>query len=233
MRIEPELSSASIHLRGGFNPAILTPDWLAQELKVVSSPVNLNLRLVHPEIASLDGEWFSLQATREVFTIHTSEAPFVRIADMTARIFGNRLSHTPIWSLTITRTVHFSAGTESIQHRIGRMLAPTAPWGWWGDEIEHASRRSGLSQLAMKHNSQEPPFDRAIIATVQPSEAIRPNLAIHMEILDQYTLPAAEKTTGCQEVITKLSGGFDQSIKQSETIIDQIMSLKEKCNDDK
>jgi hypothetical protein len=54
MRIEPEISSASIRLRGSFNPAIFTPDWLARELGTERAAADL--KLIHPEIAVVDGE---------------------------------------------------------------------------------------------------------------------------------------------------------------------------------
>src|SRR5260370_21707802 len=210
MRIEPEISSASIRLRGHFNPAILALDWLARELGI--DKAGKTVKVVYPEVGAIDGEWFSFQATKERFQIDTSEAPFIRIADLTGRMFGNLLVHTPIWQLIITRIVHFSVGTETIQHQIGRTLAPIEPWGFWGKEIEHAPKRSGLAQLAMGLEVNEPPFDRDVTATVQPSMKIRRGTAIHMEVQDRYTLPSEEKTIGCQEIIAKLNSGFDMSL---------------------
>jgi hypothetical protein len=185
---------------------------------------------VHPEIALIDGEWFNLQSTKELFQIETSEAPFVRIADLSAKLFGNFLLHTPIWQLIVGRVVHFSAGTESVQHLIGRTLAPVEPWGWWGEEIEHSKTRGGLAHLAMEANSDDPPFQRVVSTTIQPSAKVRPGIGIHMEVHDRYMLPTADKTIGCQETIEKLSTTFDASLKRSEAIIDQIMSLKERLS---
>jgi hypothetical protein len=142
-------------------------------------------------------------------------------------MFGNLLVHTPIWQLAVVRIVHFSAGTESGQHRIGRTLAPTGPWGLWGNQIEHASKRSGMSVLTMELDGEDPPFGRAVTATVQPSQKVRPGIGVHMEVNHRYTLPTLEKTIGSQEIVSKLSSVFETSLKQSEAIIDQIMSLKE------
>lgn len=229
MRIEPEISTASIRLRGNFNPAILTPDWLARpELAMEHVRVAAELKVVHPEIAMLESEWFNLTATKERFQIDTSEAPFVRIADLVAGIFGNVLVHTPIWQMSIVRSVHFSAGTEAVQHQIGRALAPIEPWGWWAEKIDHAAKRSGLVILVMNANVEDPQFEYAVVSTVRPSDKIRPGIGIFMEVDHRYSLPSAEKTIGCQEIMGKLTSTFDASLKQSEQIIDQIMSLKER-----
>jgi hypothetical protein len=229
MRIEPDDSSAGIRLTGKFNPAIFTPDWLAKP-DLVGESVNpaAEIKLIHPEVAVLESEWFRLTVTKERFSVDTTEAPLIRIADLTGRIFGNILIHTPIWHLVINRSVHFSAGTEGVQHQIGRVLAPLEPWGWWGERIEKASRRSGLARLTMESSIEEKAFDRSVVVSVSPSQKIRPGIGIHVDVDDRYGLPSAEKTIGCLEIISKLSSAFESSVKQSEAIVDQIMSLKER-----
>jgi hypothetical protein len=227
MRIEPEISTASIRMRGNFNPAIFTPDWIARtDLVGEKVGVAVELKVVHPEVSVLECEWFSLRVTKQLFQIDTNDAPFIRIADLTGRMFGNVLLHTPIWHLVIARSVHFSAGTEAVQHQIGRTLAPLEPWGWWGKEIEGGSQRGGLGSLAMEARVEEAPIRHSTQAVVQPSAKVRPGIGVFVEVEDRFTLPSEEKTIGSLEIIAKLSAYFEKSVKHSESIIDQIMSLK-------
>jgi hypothetical protein len=112
MLIDPEISGAAIVMVGHFNPQIFQPFWLAH-YDVISEEAaeSAKVEFVHPEITSikLEGD-FTVQVQRDRFSIDRAVAPLIRIADVTRRIFGELLPHTPIGQLGINRMVHFDVG---------------------------------------------------------------------------------------------------------------------------
>ena len=77
---------------------------------------------------------------------------------------------------------------------------------------------------------QKSPKDRQagwIQAKIEPSTQIGRGLSgIYMEINDHYQLPDPENPVDAEPMIRILRERFDSSLKNSETIIDQIMELK-------
>ena len=73
------------------------------------------------------------------------------------KTFGELLPHTPLQQMGINRQVHFGVGSEEIRNRIGRTLAPTAPWGEWGAKIASSSPelRGGFASLTMQESWRE------------------------------------------------------------------------------
>src|SRR5208337_4054919 len=78
---------------------------------------------------------FDLQVQKTRFSLSRSVAPQILICDLVTRIFTDLLPLTPIGSMGINRTVHFSVGDSEKRDRIGEILAPRAPWGEWGKEV--------------------------------------------------------------------------------------------------
>lgn len=63
--------------------------------------------------------------------------------------------------------------------------------------------------------------------TVQPSVKIRSNAGIYILVNDHYQVVSPDKSVGCDEILTLLEERFEASIRNSEGIVDQIMSLRE------
>jgi hypothetical protein len=231
MRIEPELSSVSIVLVGSFNPSIFQPFWLQKHgLLSEQAAESANISVLHQEISnfSIDSE-FIFTVQRDRFVVVRSVAPFVTASDVCSRIFGDLLPHTPIQQLGINRTVHFSVGSWQERNRIGDLLAPKEPWGSWakGFHSKERSKRGGLQSMIMI-NKQAPDREAGhVMARIEPSNAIgKGEVGIFMEVNDHYEFDDPMKTTDALPIISILQRRFDVSIALSESIIDQIMSLK-------
>src|ERR1700683_3876568 len=153
MRIEPEISAATIVLLGHFNPQIFQPYWLANyEVISEEEAETANINFALPEITrfSVEGE-FTVQVEHQRFSIERAVAPLVRIADISCRIFGDLLPHTPIQQMGINRLMHFDVGDQAVREEIGRKLAPREPWGDWGRLVSTGEglRHGGLQSLTM------------------------------------------------------------------------------------
>ncbi|MCY3941826.1 MAG: hypothetical protein OXG29_12200 [Gammaproteobacteria bacterium] len=227
MRIEPEISGVAIVMVGSFNPAIFTPAWFALH-GLLSEKVaeNAELEVAHNQVTLFSADWLTLQATTERFSAATGQAPYVRLRDLVVRIFKEFLPHTPATHLGVNRQVHFTVRNAAERDRIGRALAPIQPWGKWGERIQQGSERGGMTSLTM---SQIAPKGREktdqINVTVEPSTRVgEGHLGIYVSVNDHFAIDAAEP--GSAERLMELFGKeFDASLKRSETIIDQVMSL--------
>jgi len=230
MRIEPEFGAASVVMVGHFNPSIFSPAWfqkvgLASEKEADEAKISM----IHPEFAMFKLGTKEIQARLDRFSAQTSEAPWISLADFVASTFGEFLPHTPISILGINRFVHFRVGSEIVRNRIGRILAPTKPWGEWGAEIEKSTTdlRSGFTVLSMQQQWAEGEFRGRYEARVEPSLLISGNSGIFVHVNHHCELNDPKPSQEADKIIAFLQKSFDDSIRHSEWIIDQLMSLKE------
>ena len=108
LRIEPEITGASLVLLGNFNPSIFTPAWFGWHKLLPDRAVDVaELKIAQPQITAFRADWLELQTVPERFYISTTQPPFVRLQDLGVRVFREKLSHTPVHSMGINRQVHF------------------------------------------------------------------------------------------------------------------------------
>jgi hypothetical protein len=230
MRIEPEIGGCAIVLLGHFNPRIFVPPWFAQN-KIVSEEQasQAAITVVHPEIALCQIGKIQIQVQLDRFSAETSEASWIDLADFIGRTFA-LLSHTPINQMGINRFVHFSVGTEETRNRIGKILAPLEPWGKWGIEMARVrnGRHGGCINLIMLQPKSPGPISGHVQVQVQPSTQIKANAGIFVHVNDHYSFEPLEKTIGSEAIMAELAKSFEGSIRQSEELIDQVMSLKDR-----
>ena len=229
MRIEPEISEVDIVLVGNFNPAIFTPAWFAlHELLPRRVAEGAELEVAHRELTVFKIEWCQIHVTLERFQLRTTTAPYIRLCDLTLRVFGEHLHHTPIRAIGINRNVHFRVGDMSERDRIGRRLAPVEPWGKWCERLGLAEEQGGMTSLKMSALNQEAtPLGGEVNVTVEPSKRIDDiRVGVYVAVNNHYSKePAGEETN--KALLGWLKQNFEASIEQSEEIIDQVMSLSE------
>ena len=226
MRIEPEISGVDIIVRGDFSPAIFTPAWFAlHDLLPKSVADNADLKVAHRQVTAFDADWLRLQVTDDSFSADTSQAPWVRVRDLVVRVFKEHLIHTPLRAFGVNHGVHFRLGSAEERDRIGGTLAPTAPWGACGRDLRLDGEHGGMTSLTM---SQLRPDGRAaggqINVTVEPSARIPGALGVYVHVNDHYAIDAGASKTA-ERLISLLEENFERSLKRSEEIIDQVMSL--------
>lgn len=227
MRIEPEISGVGIVVLGDFSPAIFTPAWFAlHDLLPKNVADNADLKVAHKQVTAFDADWLRLQVTVDSFSADTSQAPWVRVRDLAVRVFKEYLIHTPLRAFGINHDVHFRLGSAEERDRVGRKLAPTAPWGACGRDLRLDGEYGGMTSLTM---SQLRLDGRAaggqINVTVEPSKRISDErLGVYVRVNDHYAIDAGASETA-ERLISLLEENFDGALKRSEEIIDQVMSL--------
>ncbi len=226
MRIEPEISSASVVLLGDFNPAIFTPAWFALHgLLPERVADSADLRGAHQQVTAFETDWLQLQVTVDRFFVGTSQAPYVRLCDLVMRTFKEYLYHTPLKAFGINRWVHFRVSDLAERDRIGRFLAPVEPWGEWAQKLDLSGKGGGMTSLKMSQLAPEGrPSGDQINVTVEPSARIAGGVGVYVQVNDHYSSDNAE--VGSAEHLMKLLGDhFNMSLRLSDEIIDHIMSL--------
>ena len=229
MRIPPEISGVSVVLLGRFNPATLNRDWVVNFGAITEAQARAaEVQAIQAEICLIKFESFILHVDVERFTVSTQQAPFTVLLDFAWAIFGEHLVHTPISRIGINRTVHFSAGSREKWDELGRLLAPREPWGDWASCIDEGElpKRGGLRSITMEAKSPKDRVGGQIRARLEPSTVVA--TGIFMEINDEYACKNTDRPGGAFDMIKTLHERFESSLKNSEWIVDQIMSTIEK-----
>ena len=227
MRIDPEISGVTIVLLGNFNPAIFTPAWFALHgLLPESAATNAELQVAHQRSTAFSTDWLRLTVTADRFAVETSQPPHIRPRDLVARVFRERLSHTPISALGINRDVHFQVPSLAERDQIGRTLAPVKPWGAWGQDLGLDGEHGGMTSLTMSQLRPEGrPTGGKVNVTVEPSNRIGDGrLGIYVGVNDHYQSEGTGPGAG-EHLIGLLENNFEMSLRRSDGIIDHIMSL--------
>lgn len=229
LNISPEISGASIVLRGNFNPQIFSPSWF-EKVGIFSADQTkaCDKVVVHDEITAFALDWITINVQKNQFSASTSFAPTSQISDFVVRTFGEFLIHTPVNAMGINRQAHFRVGSEEVRNTIGKILAPHEPWGEWGQKIEGGPgvERGGMLSLTMVQNKLEHRDNGKIMVKIEPSRKLEnADDGIFMEVNDHYAVADAEKSIGCEEMIEILAADFDRSQEMSDTIINGIMDM--------
>lgn len=207
MRFEPVVSGCSIVMVGDFNPAIFHPSWLHEygvEGDIAEDRTRVDV--VHQDITSFKVDARSYTIRKGSFTVETRTAPWVAIADITRQIFGELLIHSPVQAFGINKMAHFDVQSREVRHDIGRQLAPIAPWGHFGMELEPDNNglNVGLQSLTMRRKSK---LEMAIVdtnVTIEPSDLLQGNSGISMVINFHHDLKDYEPKRGARPAVDLL-----------------------------
>ena len=231
LRIEPEITGASLVMLGNFNPSIFTPAWFGWHDLLPDRAVDVaELKIAQPQITAFRADWLELQIVPERFYISTIQPPFVRLQDLGVRVFREKLSHTPVHSMGINRQVHFLVKSTDQRDRIGRQLAPVEPWGDWGKGLQPDGCHGGMTSLTMTQVNIEGRSPGGLLnVTVQPSNRVglKDNTGVFVEVNDHYTVEDRKSQNATSDILDLLEEVFEDSLLRAEQIIDQLMSLGE------
>ena len=228
MRIRPEIDGVNVVLLGNFNPAIFTPAWFVLHgLLPDSAAANAKLVVAHKEMTQFRYEWLDFKASLDRFEVDTSQAPHVRVHDLTVRIFTEQLPHTPLKAFGINRRVHFLVGSPIVRDRLGKTLAPLEPWGTWVDELGLDGPQGGMTSLRMSRLSPDGrPLEGEIHINIEPSKQVgaAEGTGVYVGINDHFVVDTSGPGNAVQSM-QLLSDRFEMSVSRGGKIIDHIMSL--------
>ena len=229
MRIEPEIEDVSINVMGSFNPAMFTPAWFGLHGLLPGGAVaSAALQIAHEQITDFRADWLHVQVGKERFRAETSQAPHVRVRDLVVRLFRDHLHSVPLTAIGVNRDVHFQVADMQQRDRIGRTLAPVDPWGAWGEALGSSGEQGGMTSLTMTQIAIEGrPAQDMINVTVEPSHRIgQRGTGVYVHVHHFLTSEEVGSDTNGR-LIEILEEDFENSLKKSEDLIDQVMSLAE------
>ena len=244
MLIEPESDNASIVILGQFNPRIITPHWLSSNDMITKQEAdNFEIEIVHKQVSKFSNERLLIQVVENRFLIQSINPPAVTIRDLTLKIFGQLLVHTPVTSLGINRLVHFKAGSWASLMRMGEALAPKSAWGNWGEALSGSTdipkelsstkqetlnklvgRIGGMKLITMEQSIRFDEYDGSIGVKVEPSSLV-PQHGVSIEVNDHYSFD--EDPNALDKIVTVLEGSWEKSRTRSDMIINDLMKLAE------
>ncbi len=228
MLIEPEITGCSIVMLGDFNPAIFQPSWLeAHGIEPNIVEADSNIEVIHRDITRFRIETRNYSIEPERFSLATTTAPWIAIADSTRHIFGELLTHTPVRSFGINRDIHFKLKDAATRVRLGRMLAPVEPWGAFGSELDSDDPDliGGLHSLTMRRRSETSDARVDTNVKIEPSSQIVDQSGIFMQINFHHSLKDLESGHGALEAIQLLSSRFEECLFEAESVIETIMKV--------
>ncbi len=227
MRIDPQISHVGIVVLGAFNPAIFTPAWFVlHDLLPPETESSASVQVVHRQVASFTADWLNLQATDDRFAVNTARAPHVRLCDLVRRVFKELLPHTPLKAFGINRDVHFPVRNMDELDRIGRELAPVAPWGGCGQNLGFDGTHGGMTSLTMSRLRPEGRHaGDQINVKVEPSKRMSSGFGAYVGVNDHYVIGETVASGTSTRLAELLDDNFETSLSRSEELIDQIMSL--------
>lgn len=224
-----EEQAASAVLLGNFNPAIFNPDWLAREGIIGGQEAeDSRIDVIHPELSRFEVSGLVFDINSERFAVHARMEPFVRLADIIADVFGDRLSHTPLTALGLNYAAHFQVRDWKQQSALGRLLAPIEPWGEWGQKLKGDSPRSsgGLANLTMLQQRPDERVGGAIQISIQPSKKIEAGKGVFFQFNDHFDGGEEDKLINYPQLcVDKIEGSFSNARQILNSIVETARSL--------
>lgn len=123
----------------------------------------------------------------------------------------------------INRSAHFPLKDLAAMDAIGKRLAPQDAWGEWGPMIEGIpEKHGGLRSITMEQINLDDREKGYIRAKVEPSPLVKPG--VFVDINDHYQVSTVEDAVGCAEAVGVVKLRFEDSIRRSAWIMDQVIA---------
>lgn len=219
---------------GNFNPAIITPQWLGRHGVIPTEVADAaEVKVIHPEVSAFDLGWCVVHVDRERFQAITSDAPFVRLCDLTTKIFGELLPSTPVRALGINTSVTFRSASLQARNAFGRRLAPPESWGEWGraiakglDESDGKKSHGGMLSITMQQRPLEDRDEGWLNVKIEPAVKLPENTGIAVEVNDHYVIaPSGGTDSDALAYAQLLDSRFEPSIERADGIVDDLMGM--------
>jgi hypothetical protein len=225
-----ENPACAIVLVGTFNPAIFSPAWFAKTEIITQREFDeATTQIIHSEVAQFDVVRFRVDIQQTRFQINTSIAPFVTIMDDVRRIFGEKLPHTPVSAFGINFHGHFKVDTPEQRIALGRRLAPTAPWGSFGNRLEDSAAApdaaSGLISLVMQETRPQGRTSGARRVEIQPSRKVDGLRGVFIAVNDHFDVEGTRPEDGATKAMDLLAAEFDKSEQEYRRIVSEMMDF--------
>lgn len=226
---EIERSHWSIVLLGSFNPSIFHPAWFAHNEVISQEHAEASeIGVIHDQVTSMTlGNQIRVACEANRFQVETSKAPEVVILDLVSKVFGDLLPHSRVHSFGVNKSVHFRASSPERRTEIGRMFAPTDPWGEFGERIQRSegAEVGGLMSLRMREIKNDDETTGSLEARIEPSQTLERMNGIFIAVNRHFDIRNYEDGSGALLAVKKLDAEFARALKDSDEIINSIAGI--------
>lgn len=221
----------SVVLVGKFNPAIFSPAWLSKVGLITDEQFEAaTIEIVHSDIAKFQANDLRYEVLSNRFQIQMTGDPAIRTCDMASAIFGRLLPHTPILQAGINFEVQFATASLLQRTNFGRALAPTAPWGSFGERIAKSEGKQigGMLSLSMRELGIPGRENGWRQVKIEPSGKGRPETGVAVHINDHFeTYSDDADVIGAKKTVMVLQENFDESISEAKRIVSDLIKFSE------
>jgi hypothetical protein len=190
MNAQEDIDSASVVVKGHFNPTIFSPAWLAVE-GIISKEdsAEATIEIIAPQIAVIQLPWVRCQVDDTSLQLTTADPQeFLRLRDLGVAIL-NVLRHTPVGAVGLNRAVHFGVSDPQRWHAIGDTLAPKEPWDGVLDVV-------GTGSVTVQ-GVRPDDYLGHVQVTVEPSMRVQPGIFVAYN--DHHLLQKSERRIRSRE----------------------------------
>lgn len=233
------LDSASVVIRGHFNPAVFSPAWMhAQGLVGAEETLDADVEIVSPKITRFTLQWLKLQVDLDGLLLLTTEPEeFERLRDAAVGILET-LKHTPVGVLGLNRDMHIHIDSFEKWHAIGDLLVPKDRWS----EVLHLA---GMRSVTLWGAREDDEAGRVQV-TVEPSNLLPQSIYVgvnsHFDLehaptpdrrdaawsLDPIDLvPSSDKVP---RAVEQLRDKWASTLAHSDRVFALIQSLEREVN---
>jgi len=239
-----ESSKTEVVLVGRFAPDELHPKKLLEakvltEAEVQRATINA---LLPGQIVDFALDWVTVQVVAQRTAFVSSQAPYVRIADLALKTVREIMRAPAITMLGINREFNFTFTSTEARDTFGSRLAPPEAWGAWGKSVRNefsnqlnSGKHGGLIAIQMR---QAAPDDREagwIDVTVGSSSNAASPLGVVVRVNDHYqTSESADpqslskdghEASRTSRLLDALFNSFDESVHRSDAIAHELVML--------
>ena len=218
---EIERNNWSIVLLGSFNPAIFHPSWFHLNGIISKEVADIaEVNVVHPEVSSVSLGPLRLEVQQNRFHVQTEQAPEIALLDFVLRVFGDLLPHSQITQFGVNRLIYFRAKSTEKRTELGRLFAPTAPWGAFGERIAASKGATvgGMTNVSMRELLDEATWFGHTEARLMPGFELDVATGIQISINNHFELKAYKEGEGAMRALEILRVEFEPRLAKCDEI---------------
>jgi hypothetical protein len=220
---DTDIVQASIVMLGQFNPAIISPAWLARHEIISEDEFKAaEVEVIHRQITkfAIDSVLIACEPTR--FSIEMTSEPIIRLVDLVLQIFRDTLKETPVMAVGINYAEHWRLETWQQRVALGRKLAPKEPWEPWAKswDVSDPEKVGGLNSLTvMEHYTDRNGRRQAEIGpSVELADKTR---GVYLRV-NHHRDTEWKEGDGAEAATTIVADEFDKAISAARDIIGSI-----------
>lgn len=233
MREGLAIEDVSIVLLGSFNPPIFHPSWFARhELMSAEEADGATNVLIAPEVAQFSAAYITFDIQPSRFFVRTTALYRDVVKDLVLATLGEKLPHTPVWSVGLNKSYEFKCRDELARARLGARLAPPGEWGEWGRSIEQSifagGEHGGVTRVTMQQRPRPDGRPGHVQADVHANMSDRTGTGVFLDVNNHFEVGPAGAVAGNDAALHVVDECWSSSLEAADQILKGVMEVAER-----